>query len=89
MIPTVYFGKLYRYKRIYSNIYIVCLNNRQIICIRDICFHKEDPPVGKIDEEALPEVVFNEEAEGFVLGEVMFGSGDRLLSSQAPGTSRL
>jgi len=68
--------------------YIVRLDNGQIIYIRDIRFHKEDPSVRKIDEEILSEDVFNKEAEGFVFKEIIFGSSDKLLLFQIPKTLR-
>ncbi len=82
MMPTVYLEKLYGYKRIYSNIYIVCLDNGQIIYVWDIRFYKEDPSVGEVDEKVLLEVIFDEKIEGFVFGEVIFDSDDRLLLSR-------
>jgi len=88
MMPTIRLEKLYGYKRIYGNIYIVRLDNGQIIRARNIRFYKEDPPVGKVDEETLPKAVFDEEAEGLIFGEIIFGSGDRLLLFRTSRPSR-
>jgi len=85
-MSTVCFEKLYGYEKIYGNIYIVCLDNRQIICVRDIRFYKKDPSIRKINEEILLKVVFDKETEGFVLREVIFSFGDRLPLFRTSGT---
>ena len=77
-MPTARLEKLYGYKRIYSKVYIVCLDNGQIVYVRDVRFHKEDPSIERVDEEALLKAVFDKETERFILREVIFGSGDRL-----------
>ncbi len=73
MILTIRFGKLYKYEETYRYIYIVCLNNRQIIYIRDIRFYKEGPFDGGIDKEILLEVVFIEENDKFVFRDIISG----------------
>ncbi len=78
-MPTVHFKKLYKYEKIYGNIYIVRLNNRQIIYIRNTRFHKKDPFVKRVDEEILLEVVFDKETKRLVFKEVIFGSNNKLL----------
>jgi len=89
IILIIYFKKIYKYEEIYSNIYIVRVDNRQIIYIRDIRFHKEDPFIRKIDKEILPEIVFNEETKRLVFKKVIFDSNNRLPLSRTPGTSQL
>ncbi len=66
MISTVCLKKLYRYEKIYNNIYIIRLDNKQIIYIRDIRFYKKDLLVEKADEEILPKVIFDKETKKFV-----------------------
>ena len=66
--------------------YVVCLDNGQIVYVRDVHFYKKDPFIGRVDEEALLKAVFDEETEGFILREIIFGSGDRLLSSRILGS---
>jgi len=89
MMPIVHLEKLYGYKRIYNNVYIFRLNNGQIICTRDIRFYEEDPYIEEVDEEILSKAVFDKEIKRFILGEVIFGSGDRLLSFRILGPLRL
>ena len=82
MMPTVCLGKLYGYERTYNKVYIVCLDNGQIVCIRDVRFYKEDLFVGKVDEKTLSKTVFDKETKRLVLKEIIFGSNDRLPLSQ-------
>jgi len=83
-MPIIRFKKIYRYKKIYGNIYIVRLNNGQIIYTQDIRFYKEDPLIKKIDKKILLKIVFDKKTEGFVFKKVIFDSGDRLSSSRVP-----
>jgi len=91
MISTARLGRLYSYKRIYGKVYIVCLNNRKIIRIRDVRFYKRSVPDGNIEEEALFKAVFNEETEEFTFRTIhfktIFGSG-KSLAPQTPITSQ-
>ncbi len=79
MISIVRFGKLYGYKRIYSKIYIVCLDNEKIIRVRDVRFYKRGVPGRNVEKEAFFEVVFDKETEELIFGTIcfktIFGSG--------------
>ena len=72
MMPTTRFKKLYSYEKIYNKVYIVRLNNRKIIRVRDVRFYKEDVPGRSVEEEVLFKTVFNEKAEEFTFGTVRF-----------------
>jgi len=89
MMPTTHLEKLYGYKGTYNKMYVVRLNNRQIVRIQDVRFYKEDPFIKRIDQEALPKTVFDKETKRLTLREVIFGSGDRLPSSRTSGPSQL
>ena len=74
------FGRLYGYKRIYSKVYVVRLDNGKIIRVWNIRFYEGGVFGGGVEEEALFEAVFDEEAEEFIFGVVRFrttfGSGE-------------
>jgi hypothetical protein len=80
MIPIARLERLYGYKRIYNKVYVVCLDNRKIIRVWDVCFYEGGVPGGDVEEEALSKAVFDEEAEEFIFGVVRFrttlGSGE-------------
>ena len=84
-------GRLYGYEGIYGKVYVVRLDNGKIIRVRDVRFYEGGVPGGGVEEEALPKVVFDEEAEELILGAVCFrttfGSGESPVS-RAPVTLR-
>ncbi len=63
MMSTIQLGKLYSYKRIYNNVYIVRFDNGNIIRVRDICFHEGDIFNKNDKEKALFKTIFNKETE--------------------------
>jgi len=48
------------------------LNNRKIIRVQDIRFYKEDISDRDVEEEALFEAIFDEEAEEFTFETIRF-----------------
>ncbi len=91
MMPTARLGRLYGYEGIHGKVYVVRLDNGKIIRVRDVRFHEGGVPGGGVEEEALPEAVFDEEAEELTPGAVRFrttlGSGESP-APRAPVTSR-
>ncbi len=84
MISMVRFERLYGYKGIYSNVYIVYMDNEKIVYIRNSRFYKGNVFNKREKEEAFSEVVFDEEGEekltfGKVQMRFMFSSGEILV----------
>ena len=79
MIPTIQFGKLYKYEEIHNKIYIARFNNKKIIRIRDIRFYKKGVSGRDVEKEAFFKAVFNKETKeltfGIVRFKTTFGSG--------------
>jgi len=91
MMPTARLGRLYGYKGIYSKVYIVRFDNKKIIRIRDVRFHKRNVFDKDEEEEAFPKAVFDKEAKKLTLRTVCFhtmlGSGESPVP-RTPMTSR-
>ncbi len=63
MISIIQFGRLYRYKRTYRNVYIVHLDNGKIIRIQDIYFHKGNIFNRRDKEKAFLKAVFDKDVD--------------------------
>jgi len=72
MISTIQLERLYNYKEIYGKVYIVHLDNRKIIRIRDVRFYKGGVFNRNIEEKAFFKTVFDKEIEEFTLGTIRF-----------------
>ncbi len=82
MIPTIRFGRLYNYKKIYGKVYIVCLDNGKIIWVRDVRFYERSVFGGSVEKKALFKVVFDEEIEELIFRTIRFKT--TLGSSKSP-----
>ena len=80
MISTTRFGRLYNYKGIYNKVYVVRLDNKKIIRVRNVRFYEKGIPGKSVEEKTLFEVVFNKETEEFTFRVIRFrttfGSGE-------------